>query len=162
MGNVAVAVAKLLMSFSHGSSGVVFVLASEDTVRPPFAVTDLAGRIFSTWTLTTCMLCLVCARNPCNQAIYGELLPLLACSLAHAFPPHAKAFGVASTRPSFVTHAGATLLSFLIALLHFFMEVLIFGTMGWRTAIQPGVVASERRVSGLSSCGAASSGGRLL
>ena len=36
------------------------------------AVTDLAGRIFSTWTLTSSMLCLICARNPCVPAIYGE------------------------------------------------------------------------------------------
>lgn len=35
------------------------------------AVTDLAGRIFSTWTLTSCVLCLICARNPCVPAIYG-------------------------------------------------------------------------------------------
>lgn len=75
--------------------------------KQPAEVTDLAGRIFSTWTLTSCMLCLVCARNPCNQAIYG-----------------------------------ATLLSFLIALLHFGLEVVVFGTLGWRTALQPGIVAS--------------------
>ena len=36
------------------------------------AVTDLAGRIFATWTLTSCMLCLICARNPSVPAIYGE------------------------------------------------------------------------------------------
>ena len=40
------------------------------TPRP--AVTDLAGRIFATWTLTSCMLCLICARNPSVPAIYGE------------------------------------------------------------------------------------------
>lgn len=75
--------------------------------KQPAAVTDLAGRIFSTWTLTTCMLCLICARNPCNPAIYG-----------------------------------ATLLSFLIALLHFVLEVLMFQTLGWQTAVQPLIVAS--------------------
>ena len=28
------------------------------------AVTELYGRTFATWTLTTCALCLICAKNP--------------------------------------------------------------------------------------------------
>lgn len=53
-------------------------------LRPAFpgAVTDLAGRIFATWTLTSCMLCLICARNPCVPAIYGAFLATLVCCLA--------------------------------------------------------------------------------
>lgn len=50
---------------------------------PAAAVTDLAGRIFSMWTLTSCMLCLICARNPCVPAIYG------ARGAAAALSPHA-------------------------------------------------------------------------
>jgi hypothetical protein len=34
-------------------------------------VNDLYGRLFATWTLLTCGLCLICARNPTNPAIYG-------------------------------------------------------------------------------------------
>ena len=37
-----------------------------------FAVTDLYGRTFATWTLTTCALCLICAKNPRVSAIYGK------------------------------------------------------------------------------------------
>lgn len=36
------------------------------------AVSELQGRTFATWTLTSCLLCLICARNPCVPAIYGE------------------------------------------------------------------------------------------
>jgi hypothetical protein len=74
--------------------------------KQPEGVTDLAGRIFATWTLTSCMLCLICARNPCVPAIYG-----------------------------------ATLGSFLIALLHFAMELMLFKTLGLATALQPMIVA---------------------
>ena len=35
------------------------------------AVNELFSRTFAVWTLTSCMLCLICARNPCNPAIYG-------------------------------------------------------------------------------------------
>lgn len=34
-------------------------------------VNDLYGRLFATWTLLTCGLCLLCARTPTNPAIYG-------------------------------------------------------------------------------------------
>lgn len=74
--------------------------------KQPDGVTDLAGRIFATWTLTSCMLCLICARNPCVPAIYG-----------------------------------ATLGSFLIALLHFAMELALFQTMSLKFALQPMIVA---------------------
>lgn len=75
--------------------------------KQPELVTELQGRTFATWTLTTCMLCLICAHNPCNQAIYG-----------------------------------ATLASFLIALLHFVLELTVYQTLGWMTALQPLIVAS--------------------
>ena len=41
-------------------------------------MTELYGRTFATWTLTTCALCLICAKNPRVPAIYGEqkVLPL--------------------------------------------------------------------------------------
>lgn len=38
--------------------------------------------------------------------------------------------------------AGATLGSFLIALLHFLLELLVFKTVGLKTAIQPMIVAT--------------------
>ena len=38
---------------------------------------------------------------------------------------------------------GATLLSFLVALLHFITETLIFKTMSWRGALSPLIVAGE-------------------
>ena len=37
------------------------------------AVNELYGRTFATWTLTTCALCLICAKNPRVRAIYGVL-----------------------------------------------------------------------------------------
>ena len=37
----------------------------------PCPVTDLYGRTFATWTLTTSVLCLICAKNPCIPSIYG-------------------------------------------------------------------------------------------
>ncbi|KAG7666824.1 hypothetical protein Ndes2526B_g04681 [Nannochloris sp. 'desiccata'] len=72
----------------------------------PDEVSALQARTFATWTLTSCLLCLICARNPCIPAIYG-----------------------------------ATLGSFLIALLHFLLELFAFKTVGLKTAIQPMVVA---------------------
>lgn len=35
------------------------------------AVTELQARTFATWTLTSCMLCLLCARYPSVVPIYG-------------------------------------------------------------------------------------------
>ncbi|GAB4822498.1 hypothetical protein N2152v2_009544 [Parachlorella kessleri] len=74
--------------------------------KKPELVTDLTGRTFAAWTLTTCLLCLICARNPCVPSIYG-----------------------------------ATLLSFVLALLHFSLELVVFKTMAWQFALQPMVVA---------------------
>ena len=49
---------------------------------------------------------------------------------------------LAPRRPSLpIPPAGATLGSFLIALLHFAMELLLFKTMGLATALQPMIVA---------------------
>ena len=44
--------------------------------------------------------------------------------------------------PTALTATGATLGSFLIALLHFTLELVVYKTVGWQTAIQPLVVAS--------------------
>eukprot|EP00879_Flechtneria_rotunda_P020604 GHRR01021681.1.p1 GENE.GHRR01021681.1~~GHRR01021681.1.p1 ORF type:complete len:168 (+),score=42.60 GHRR01021681.1:158-661(+) len=72
----------------------------------PDLVNDLYGRLFATWTLLTCGLCLICARNPTNSAIYG-----------------------------------ATLLSFVVALIHFITELLVFRTMSIKGAATPMVIA---------------------
>lgn len=45
-----------------------------------FAVNELYGRLFATWTLLTCGLCLICARNPTNAAIYGERACVCCCA----------------------------------------------------------------------------------
>lgn len=42
--------------------------------RKPEQVTDLHGRTFAVWTITTCMLCLICAKDPKVPAIYGATL----------------------------------------------------------------------------------------
>jgi len=73
----------------------------------PNQVTPLYGRTFGTWTLLTCALCLICARNPRVPAIYG-----------------------------------ATLFSFVVALVHLGSELLLFKTMGLFNALQPLVVAA--------------------
>ncbi|KAK2075649.1 hypothetical protein QBZ16_001757 [Prototheca wickerhamii] len=49
----------------------------------PDLVTDLQGRTFAVWTLTSCVLCLICARNPCIPAIYGATLASFAIALVH-------------------------------------------------------------------------------
>lgn len=46
-------------------------------------MTDLQGRTFAVWTLTSCVLCLICARNPCIPAIYGATLASFAIALVH-------------------------------------------------------------------------------
>ncbi|KDD76759.1 hypothetical protein H632_c115p1 [Helicosporidium sp. ATCC 50920] len=51
--------------------------------QPPPAVTDLTGRVFGLWTLTTCMMCLICARDPTNPAIYGATLGTFLIALGH-------------------------------------------------------------------------------
>lgn len=35
-------------------------------------MTELYGRTFAIWTVTTCVLCLICARDPTIPAIYGK------------------------------------------------------------------------------------------
>ncbi|CAK0751688.1 hypothetical protein CVIRNUC_002087 [Coccomyxa viridis] len=72
----------------------------------PESVTELYGRTFATWTLTTCALCLICAKNPRVPAIYG-----------------------------------ATLFSFVAAMLHFLAEVTMFKTMSLKAAANPMIIA---------------------
>eukprot|EP00882_Tetradesmus_deserticola_P001237 GHRQ01001338.1.p1 GENE.GHRQ01001338.1~~GHRQ01001338.1.p1 ORF type:complete len:161 (+),score=43.75 GHRQ01001338.1:190-672(+) len=72
----------------------------------PDLVNDLYGRLFATWTMLTCGLCLICARNPTNAAVYG-----------------------------------ATLLSFVVALVHFVTELLVFKTMSIKGAATPLIIA---------------------
>lgn len=74
--------------------------------KQPELVTDLTGRTFAAWTLTTCLLCLVCARNPCVPSIYG-----------------------------------ATLLSFIVAIVHFVLELFVFQTISLFNALQPLAIA---------------------
>lgn len=81
----------------------LFPLAGEEEVTP------LYGRTFATWTLTTCFMCILCARERCDPAS-----------------------GLFT----------ATLLSFVTALAHFSLEVVVFGTMSVRAAASPGLVAS--------------------
>lgn len=122
------------------------------------AVTDLTGRTFAAWTLTTCLLCIVCARNPCNASIYGEMghtaghtlrssasgsrMPLLLPQ-----PPVERSAARAPALNPIRTHPapppGATLLSFVVAIVHFTAELLVFKTMDWQFALQPMVVAGE-------------------
>lgn len=51
--------------------------------KQPELVNELYGRLFATWTTLTCGLCLICARNPTNQAIYGATLLSFLVALAH-------------------------------------------------------------------------------
>jgi hypothetical protein len=59
-----------------GGSQQLFSIAMSENQRSftVYAVNDLYGRLFATWTTLTCGLCLICARNPTNAAIYGEAL----------------------------------------------------------------------------------------
>eukprot|EP00884_Botryococcus_braunii_P004211 jgi/Botrbrau1/13791/Bobra.0056s0041.1 len=49
----------------------------------PGLVHELYGRTFAIWTMTTCGLCFICARNPRSPAIYGATM--LSFILAGAF-----------------------------------------------------------------------------
>eukprot|EP01023_Acetabularia_acetabulum_P043799 TRINITY_DN4379_c0_g1_i1.p1 TRINITY_DN4379_c0_g1~~TRINITY_DN4379_c0_g1_i1.p1 ORF type:complete len:160 (-),score=14.66 TRINITY_DN4379_c0_g1_i1:195-617(-) len=69
-------------------------------------VTPLYGRTFATWTLVTCCLCLICACDNTNPAIYG-----------------------------------ATLFSFVAALIHFSTELILYKTMSIEGAMSPGIIA---------------------
>jgi hypothetical protein len=40
----------------------------------PDLVTELQGRTFAVWTITTCALCLICAKDPKVPSIYGATL----------------------------------------------------------------------------------------
>lgn len=51
--------------------------------KQPDLVSDLYGRTFATWTVTTCILCLICAKNPCNPSIYGATLASFAVAFLH-------------------------------------------------------------------------------
>lgn len=74
-------------------------------LRPDY-VNPLLGRLFASWTLLTCGLCLICAKNPFNRAVYG-----------------------------------ATLLSFIAALVHFALELFVFKTSSFRGVLTPSIVA---------------------
>lgn len=52
----------------------------------PEAVTDLLGRLFAAWTTVTCILCLMCARDPTNKFIYGATLASFLVALAFFIP----------------------------------------------------------------------------
>ncbi len=72
--------------------------------------------------------------------------PLHPGHLRYVAPPF-SAFWRPQTSPfphiSFLTATtGATLASFLIALLHFALELFAYGTIGFKTAVQPMVVAT--------------------
>ena len=132
------------------------------------AVNDLFSRVFAVWTLTSCMLCLICARNPCNQAIYGK--PGVLClpaayfrSAAHAAPQHhdrvlgsqmqlsglppQKCRVQALGRP-----AGATFGSFVLAFGYFLAELCLFRTLSLkRAAIAMSASGALRRAAPLAS-----------
>lgn len=63
----------------------------------PHLVNDLTGRIFAVWTLTTCALCLVCARDPRVRAVYAATLFSFAAAAAF-FASEALVFGTVSLR----------------------------------------------------------------
>jgi hypothetical protein len=49
----------------------------------PDQVSELQGRTFATWTTTTCVLCLICARNPSIVPIYAATLGSFVIALVH-------------------------------------------------------------------------------
>lgn len=51
--------------------------------KAPDQVTELHGRVFAVWTLLTCALSLICAKNPRVAAIYGATLFSFAVALLH-------------------------------------------------------------------------------
>eukprot|EP00198_Chlamydomonas_reinhardtii_P004110 XP_001693446.1 predicted protein [Chlamydomonas reinhardtii] len=57
-------------------------LKSQVFDRRPELVTPLLGRLFATWTLMTCALCLACARDPSNKTVYLTTLFSFAVALA--------------------------------------------------------------------------------
>jgi len=108
------------------------------------AVNELYGRTFATWTLTTCALCLICAKNPHVRAIYGALCQFTAPdSSALSIARICRRPGTACCSIAYTVCgvAGATLLSFVAALVHFTIEVLVYKTMSLRSAANPLIVA---------------------
>ena len=101
------------------------------------AVTELCGRVFGIWTLLTCALCCICARNPCVPSIYGRLQHTnIGCLTLWT----ATGGTVCTT---FLWPAGATLFSFVAALCFFLLELFVYQTVGWKSALQPLIVAGE-------------------
>lgn len=101
---VFVALLRLLAVFLGYTNHTKF--QSSLFVHAPAEVTELCGRVFSIWTLLTCAVCLVCARNPCVPSIYG-----------------------------------ATLFSFVAALCFFLLELLVYQTVSWKSALSPLIIA---------------------
>lgn len=65
--------------------------------RAPHLVNDLTGRLFAVWTLTTCALCLVCARDPRVRPVYAATLFSFGAAAAF-FASEALVFGTVSLR----------------------------------------------------------------
>lgn len=51
--------------------------------KAPEQVTELYGRTFAIWTTLSCVLCLVCARNPTARPIYGATLASFVIAIFH-------------------------------------------------------------------------------
>lgn len=93
------------------------------------------------WTSLSCVLCLFCAKNPQNRAMYSEpICSLLALSMSDAQCRGLRSLCTHSIRcqPAL---AGATLASFVLALLFFLSELLLYKTLSLKSALQPMIVA---------------------
>lgn len=101
------------------------------------AVTELCGRVFGIWTLLTCALCCICARNPCVPSIYGRLQPGKTQSAISTAAISGRLIVI------MLWPAGATLFSFVAALCFFLLELFVYQTVGWKSALQPLIVAGE-------------------
>lgn len=51
--------------------------------KAPDQVSELYGRTFAIWTSLSCVLCLVCARNPCNRPVYAATLASFLLAIFH-------------------------------------------------------------------------------
>ena len=51
--------------------------------RPSTAATPLQCRTFATWTLTSCMLCALCAAHPTSKPLYDATLGSFAIAFGH-------------------------------------------------------------------------------
>ena len=112
------------------------------------AVTELCGRIFGIWTLLTCALCCICARNPCVPSIYGRLQQAEVGCLTLWTNVQTKVATGGSLCSTSLWPAGATLFSFVAALCFFLLELFVYQTVGWKSALQPLIVAGESCNSG--------------